>query len=181
MTCRALWGDQFTHLASILVGHSWGLTLYFFDRWCFCTTTSLLACRVGCGIKMGQERYTAEISVPTTVVVLPLQQGAAYFFPYNTSTLSNRLPYNASVARLCALCPSRYLDRIWRGTNWKSPKYAHVPISPLWGSTQCDTILKANALSCAGNAFYNQAFWKGLKRVHKQIVEKPLNLSIQCG
>ena len=30
---------------------------------------------------MGQERYTAEISVPTTVVVLPLQQGAANFSP----------------------------------------------------------------------------------------------------
>ena len=129
---------------------------------------------------MGQERYTAEISVPTTVVVLPLQQrAAAYFFPYNTPTLSTRLPYNASVARLCALCPSRYLDRIWRGTNWKSPKYAHVPISPLWASTQCDTIQKANALSCAGNAFYNQAFGEGLQRVHKQIVEKPLDLSRQ--
>ena len=81
---------------------------------------------------MGQERYTAEISVPTTVVVLPLQQRAAYFFPYNTSTLSTPLPYNASVARLCALCPSRYLDRIWLGTNWKSPKYAHVPIRRLF-------------------------------------------------
>ena len=167
MTCRALWGDQFTHPPSIVVGHNWGLTLYFFDRWWFCTSTSLLACSVGCGIKMGQERYTAEISVPTTVVVLPLQQRAAYFFPYNTPTLSTLLPYNASVARLCALCPSRYLDRIWRGTNWKSPKYAHVPISPLWASTQCDTIQKANALSCGGNAFYNQAFGKGLKRVHK--------------
>ena len=107
---------------------------------------------------MGQERYTAEISVPTTVVVLPLQQRAAYFFPYNTPTLSTLLPYNASVARLCALCPSRYLDRIWRGTNWKSPKYAHVPMLPFQPSNQCDTILLPDALSCERNAFYNQAF-----------------------
>ena len=57
--------------------------------------------RVGCGIKMGQARYTAQISVPTTV----------QYFSYNTSTLSTlqrRLPYNALAARLCALCPPVY-------------------------------------------------------------------------
>ena len=118
--------------------------------------------RVGCGIKMGQARYTAQISVPTTV----------QYFSYNTSTLSTlqrRLPYNALAARLCALCPpqcahtlhsrlSHYLDRIWRGTNWKSPKYAHVPMLPFQPSNQCDTILLPDALSCERNAFYNQAF-----------------------
>lgn len=104
---------------------------------------SWVQCRVGCGIKMGQERYTAQISVPTTVVHRPAQ-----YFPYNTSTMVSATPQCFGGKIMC-LVPtttlpaarlSPYLDRIWRGTNWKSPKYAHVPILPLQSSNQCDTI-----------------------------------------
>ena len=80
--------------------------------------------RVGCGIKMGQARYTAQISVPTTV----------QYFSYNTSTLSTlqrRLPYNALAARLCALCP---------------PQCAHhttfPPISLSWSNLTRDKLKK---------------------------------------
>ena len=48
-------GDQFTHPTIA----SW---------WTVWTQS-----RVGCGIKMGQGRYTAQISLPTTVVPSPLQ------------------------------------------------------------------------------------------------------------
>ena len=122
--------------------------------------------RVGCGIKMGQARYTAQISVPTTV----------QYFSYNTSTLSTlQRPATLQCSRGYIMCLvpttvwhsvpttlhsrlSHYLDRIWRGTNWKSPKYAHVPMLPFQPSNQCDTILLPDALSCERNAFYNQAF-----------------------
>ena len=57
---------------------------------------------------MGQVRYTAQISLPTTVVqqapVLP-PTTPQHCPPYNRRLL----PYNASVARLCALCLPHYL------------------------------------------------------------------------
>ena len=127
VTCHALWVTS-------------SLTLV-----CTVQSSSLTLCKVQS--RVWDKDGPGEIYCPD---ICPYNScPAVQYFPYNTSTMVSATlqcfggkimclvptTYNTT----CRLSP--YLDRIWRGTNWKSPKYAHVPMLPLTSrSNQCDTI-----------------------------------------
>ena len=136
-----LWGDQFTHPCPL--GTSF--------------TQSRVWDKDGAG-----EIYCPDICPYNSPVLFLQHLNIVHPTKAGYPTMLWRLDYvpcaHHSVPTTLHSRLSHYLDRIWRGTNWKSPKYAHVPMLPFQPSNQCDTILLPDALSCERNAFYNQAF-----------------------
>ena len=127
VTCHALWVTS-------------SLTLV-----CTVQSSSLTLCKVQS--RVWDKDGPGEIYCPD---ICPYNScPAVQYFPYNTSTMASAT-LQCSGGKIMCLVPttynttcrlSPYLDRIWRGTNWKSPKYAHVPMLPLTSrSNQCDTI-----------------------------------------